>query len=250
MRRKRQLPEALRPLALLIDLTNLLDHNEIAAFRTAHRQLLETQSGMFRLNPVSANLADPTFQMLRKQNMEAAKEVGRMLDTLVARAQEASHAEALTFLQDKMRWPHKVKLDGNFNPFTIFSVIAAVREALEEVAIGLAQESGSAQLPEECYSPPALLYKKDGVITVATLPLGHWLLPMLDGLEVARLGFCQICGKLFVARRRDQLGCSRKCGDAMYMRRYRRAEYSKSDRPTPNARKSAKRRLSLVKKRS
>jgi hypothetical protein len=235
---------------LLIDLANLLDHNEGAAFRTAHRQLLETQSGMFRLNPVGANLANPTFQMLRKQNLEAAKELGRMLDTLVARAQEASHAEALTLLQDKMKWPHKMKLDGNFNPFTIFSVIAAIREALQEVAIGLAQECGNAQLPEECYSPPALLCKKDGVITVDTLPIVHWLLPMLEGLEVARLGFCQVCGKLFVARGRDQLGSSRRCGDAMYMRRYRRTEYRKRDRPTPSGRKSAVRRLSLVQKRS
>jgi len=57
-------------------------------------------------------------------------------------------------------------------------------------------------------------------------------------------------GKPFVARRRDQSGCSRKCGDAMYMRRYRRAAYRKGDRPTASARKSAERRLRLVKQRS
>lgn len=250
MRRERQLPERLRPLALLVDLANLLDHNEIKAFRDTDRRLLEAQTGMSRINPIGANSADPAFRAFREETLKAANDAGLILDKFAARAQKASHAEAFALLQNKMKWAWKVDLNDKSLVFTVFNAIAAIREALVELVLGLAIEGSNVRLPEECYSPPPLLYKRDGLIKIGMAPISHWLLPMLDGLEAARLGLCEVCGKLFVARRRDQLGCSPRCGDVAYMRRYRRAAYRKDSRQTSSARNSAKRRLSLVKRRS
>jgi hypothetical protein len=250
MRRERQLPERLRPLALLVDLANLLDHDEIKVFRSADRRLLEAQTEMFRINPIGANPADPALRALREQKIKAGDETRLILDNFAARAQKASNAEALALLQNNMKWAWKVNLNDKSGVFTVFRVVAAIREALEEVVLGLAVGGGNARLPVECYLPPAMLYTRDGLIKIGGAPISHWLLPMLDGLEAARLRLCEVCGKLFVARRRDQLGCSRRCGDAMYMRRYRRAEDRNGAKRTPSARNSAERRMGLLKKRS
>lgn len=249
MRRERQLPERLRPLALVVDLANLLDYDEIKAFRDADRRLLEAQTEMFRIKPVGASPADPAFRALREQTMKAGNEARLILDNFAARAKKQSHAEAFAFLQNNMKWVWKVNLDDKSGVFTLFGVIAAIRKALVEMVLELAVEGGNVRLPQECYSPPPLLYKKDGLIKIGVAPVSHWLLPMLDGLEAARLGLCEVCGKLFVARRRDQLGCSRPCGDVMYMRRYRSAASRGGNRRTANSINSARRRLSSVKRR-
>jgi len=59
--------------------------------------------------------------------------------------------------------------------------------------------------------------------------------------DAGRLSICDACGKLYVGRRRDQLGCSRRCGDTLYMRRYRNPEYrnrNKSDSKRRQIRKA------------
>jgi hypothetical protein len=78
--------------------------------------------------------------------------------------------------------------------------------------------------------PPVVLGSVDGRIQIAAVPVAYWILLMLDGIEARRLGICDACQRLYVARRRDQLGCSSLCGDTLYMRLYRNPEYRKRNR--------------------
>lgn len=250
MRRERQLPEHLHPLALVVELANLLNHEEIKAFRDADRRLLEAQTEILRGGSLGINRSVPASGQLREQFRQAGDEAKLLLKSFVARAQKEAHEEAFAFLQNNMKWPLKLNLDDRWSAFPVFRAIAAIREALEDVVMGLLLPSENVRLPKDCYLPPPILYKRDGVIRVGMAPISHWLLPMLDGLDANRLRICEVCWKLFVPRRRDQIGCSRKCGDAMYMRRYRSATYRNGSKKTPSARDSAERRMRALKKRS
>jgi hypothetical protein len=246
--RKRQLPEEFRPLALVVDLANLVSHDEIRAFRSADQRLLQAQTAMYRLKPSRGYRAEPAFRTSREDLTKAAQEIKQILENFLARVQRAAPTEALALLQNKMNWPSAISLDSTMSDHTAFSVLAAIREALVAVVLGLAVDGSYTHLPEVCYSPTASLYKRNGVIRIGVVPISHWLLSMLDGLETSRLRICEVCGKLFVGLRRDQLGCTRKCGDAEYMRRYRQAKYRTGNSSTASARKSASRRLAALKK--
>jgi hypothetical protein len=191
-----------------------------------------------------------TVESLRSKTIEAAEETRLILENFEARVEKPEHAVALAALLEHTRLATDARVHLKALIFTLFEVIAAVRGALFEVATNLASPDGQARLPADCYQQRAVLYRKDDRIIAGVVPVGQWLLPILDGLQARGLKVCGGCKMLYVARRRDQLGCSRRCGDTEYMRRYRRAAYRRGDKRTVNSLGSAGRRLNVVKTRN
>jgi len=163
-------------------------------------------------------------------------------------ARMSGHGKAISTLLDQMRIGEHPRFDrGNF--LTLFNTIAAVRRALWTVASELNLEGNFVRLPEICNTPPALVRRVEGRVRVFAVPVSNWLLPMLDGLKFGQLKICEACWKLYVAWRRDQLGCSQKCGDTVYMRRYRRPKYRKKNKTGSEWRKSRTAMNDLMRKR-
>ena len=239
-RQKRQLPEPLRPLAGLVELANLIEEEEENRLRSAHQRLDEATGEILARNSGAVSRTDQTLASLRKQAQTAGEEMRNILENFSARARAPEHDSAIAALRRHMRIAEYVRPDeGSLS--TLFNTVAAVRSALRTVAASLTLQDDIVRLPEACYTPPAILRRVDGRIKVTAVPVIHWLLPMLDGLEAGRLNICDACGKLYVGRRRDQLGCSPRCGDTLYMRRYRNPEYrnrKKSDSKRRQIRKA------------
>lgn len=249
-RRKRELSERLRPLALLVEMANLEGDEEIKNLRRADQLLLEANGELIHRSSGGFSRTAETVESLRSKMIEAAEETRVILENFEARVEKPRHAVALAALLEHMRLATYARAHLRALMFTLFEVIAAVRNALIEVAINLASPDGQVRLPEECYQPRAVLYRKHNRITAGIVPVGQWLLPILEGLEAGRLKVCGGCKMLYVARRRDQLGCSQRCGDTEYMRRYRRAAYRKGNKRTVNSLGSAGRRLNVVRTRN
>jgi hypothetical protein len=230
-RQKRQLPEPLRPLAALVELANLIEEEGENRLRSAHQRLDAATGEILARNSGAVSRTDQTLASLRKQAQTAGEEMRNILENFSARARAPEHDTAIATLLKHMRIAEYVRPDEGSLP-TLFNTVAAVRIALRTVAASLTLRDDIVRLPEACYTPPAILRRVDDRIKVTAVPVIHWLLPMLDGLEAGRLRICDACGKLCVGRRRDQLGCSRRCGDTLYMRRYRNPDYrnrNKSD---------------------
>ncbi len=211
-RRPRQLPQRLRSLAALVELTNLISQAEFERFRGAYLRLFEKEYG----------------SRSTRQQRGADGELTSFMKKFSARCRAPERHAAMTTLLKYIalatyRSPDEV------NPFTLFETIATLRSILRTVAMGLNLQPNSVQLPSD--TPPVVLCSVDGRIQIPAVPVAYWILPMLDGIEARRLGICDACQRLYVARRRDQLGCSRKCGDTLYMRRYRNPEYRRRNRP-------------------
>jgi hypothetical protein len=204
-RRPRQLPQQLRSLAALVELTNLISQAEFERFYGAYLRLLEPEYGLRSTRQLTS------FMREFSARCRAPERRGAMTTLL-------NHIGVATY-----RSPDEV------NPFDLFETIATVRSILRTVVMELNLQFNPVQLPSD--TPPVLLSSVDGRIQVAAVPVAYWILPMLDGIEARRLGICGACQRLYVARRRDQLGCSRKCGDTLYMRRYRNPEYRNRNRP-------------------
>jgi len=209
-RGKRQLPQELRALAALVELTNLISQAEIDRFYGAYLGLFEKEYGA------------------RSEKRQRGEELTSFMEEFSVRCRAPEHLDAMTTLSKCMGLgtfrPAEVK-----NPFTLFETIATLRSSLRMVAEDLNLQPNSVQLPSD--TPPVLLGRVEGRIQVTAVPVAYWILPMLDGIEARRLGICDACQRLYVARRRDQLGCSRKCGDTLYMRRYRNPEYRNRNQP-------------------
>jgi hypothetical protein len=217
----RQLPQRLRSLAALVELTNLISQAEFERFRGAYLRLFEKEYG------------------LRSTRQPRGADLGLMsfLKRFSARCRAPERRAAMTTLLKYIalatyRSPNEV------NPFTLFETIATLRCILRRVAVELNLQSNPVQLPSD--TPPVVLGSVDGRIQIAAVPVAYWILPMLDGIEARRLGICDACQRLYVARRRDQLGCSRKCGDTLYMRRYRNPEYRNRNSPDSKRRQIRK----------
>lgn len=222
------LPERLRPLARIVALANLIDREETNRLHGAEQRLMEASGQMIaRISP-RARRTDQPHEALQEQVKMASEEIRLILENFSARASE--HRDAVATLLEHMRLAGHVRPD-EVNLSTWFETLAAVRSVLWTVAISLNIQDDIVRLPEECNKPPASLQRVDGRIKVTVVPVSYWLLPMLDGLEAGRLKICEACEKLYVTRRRDQLGCSRKCGDTVYMRRYRNPEYRNRNKP-------------------
>jgi hypothetical protein len=220
-RRARQLPQELRSLAALVELTNLISQAEFERFCGGYLRLLEKEYG----------------SRSTRQQRRADDELMAFMKKFSARCREPERRAAMTTLLKYIalatdRSPDQV------NPFTLFETIATLRSILRTVAMGLNLQPNTLQLPSD--KPPVLLGRVDGRIQIAAVPVAYWILPMLDGIEARRLGICDACQQLYVARRRDQLGCSRQCGDTLYMRRYRNPEYRKRNRPDSKRRQIRK----------
>ncbi len=229
-RRKRELPEHLRPLAALVALTNLIDDQDVKRIRNAEQRLNEALAETIGRAPSRIDRTSKSQASLKEMMQTASDEMSLILKNFSARAGAPEHRYGIATLLEQMRLAEYVVRD-RVNFFNLFNTIATVRSALRAVAL-LPLQDAPIPLPEECYKPPAFLQGVNGRIKVTVVPVSHWLLSLLDGLEVGRLGVCGACGNLYVARRCDQLGCSRQCGDTLYMRRYRNAEYrnrNKSD---------------------
>ena len=209
---KRQLPQELRALAALVELTNLISQAEFERFSEAYLGLFEKEYG----------------SRSKRQQRGADDELTSFMEEFSARCRAPEHLDAMTTLLKCMGWgtfrPAEVK-----NSFTLFETIATLRSILRTVAEELNLQPNSVQLPSD--TPPVLLGRVEGRIQVTAVPVAYWILPMLDGIEARRLGICDACQRLYVARRRDQLGCSRQCGDTLYMRRYRNPEYRNRNKP-------------------
>jgi hypothetical protein len=241
-RKKRELPQHLRPLAALVELANLISDEEVEKLRGADRQMLDAQGELIVRHSGALRRSSETTASLKETLMIAASEAQQILENFTDRVK--AHRNALESLLRQMRIGDYLRPDEK-SLGTLFNTVAAVRSALRTVAQNLSVRDDIVRLPEECYIPPAVLRRVDGKIRVTTVPVSQWLLPMIDGLDAARLGICEACSNLYVAKRRDQLGCSRRCGDTVYMRRYRRSGYRNGSKPTKNAARSAARRLHL-----
>jgi hypothetical protein len=194
-----------------------------------------------------SNRRNQTIPFLKEQLKSWAAEMQHILQDFSESVRAPGIKAHLVVLLEQMRLSEYVR-PIEMNPDSLFDTLAIVRSVLRTVAENLHVRDDIVRLLEECYSPPAVLRRIDDRIRVTVVPVSHWLLPMLDGLEATRLGICEACNMLYVGRRRDQLGCSRKCGDTVYMRRYRRAEYRNGSKPTASAIRSARRRMSSKKK--
>jgi len=118
-----------------------------------------------------------------------------------------------------------VAASHNLNKFRLlFNTVADVREVLRETAMLPGPDGTYVTLP---VSAPPILGVVHGQIRVVNQPAWMWLLSMLNPLEHGRLRICEKCDRLYVAARRDQLGCSARCGDAIFMRKYRSPNYRK-----------------------
>jgi hypothetical protein len=220
-RRPRQLPKELRSLAALVELTNVINQAEFERFRGANLRLFEKEYG----------------SRSKRQQRKADDELMSFMKKFSVRCRAPKRRAAMTTLLKYIglatyRSPDEV------NPFTLFETIATLRAILRSVAMALNRQPNHVQLPSD--KPPVVLSSADGRIQIAAVPVAYWILPMLDGIEARRLGICDACQRLYVARRRDQLGCSRKCGDTLYMRRYRTPEYRKRNRPDSKRRQLRK----------
>jgi hypothetical protein len=211
-RRPRQLPLELRSLAALVELTNLISQAEFERFYGAYLRLLEQEYGS-RPTRRRRGLDDELMSFMRK---------------FLARCHAPERRAAMTTLL-KYRGLAAYRSLDKVNPFTLFETIATLRSILRKVAVELNLQSNTVQLLSD--TPPVLLSSVDGRIQITAIPVAYWILPMLDGIGARRLGICDACQRLYVARRRDQLGCSLKCGDTLYMRRYRNPEYRRRNRP-------------------
>jgi hypothetical protein len=221
-RRKRQLPQELRSLAALAELTNLISQAEFDGFYGAYLRLFEKEYG----------------SRSKRQRRGADDELTSFMKKFSARCRAPQYRGAMTTLlkyigSGTFRSPDEVK-----NPITLFETIATLRSILRKVAEELNLQPNFVQLPSD--TPPVQLGNVKGRIQVTAVPVAFWILPMLDGIDARRLGICDACQRLYVARRRDQLGCSRKCGDTLYMRRYRNPEYRNRNRPDSKRRQIRK----------
>lgn len=228
MRKKRQLPGALHPLAELVELANLIEEEQTNRLHSANQRLDEACGEMVARNAGAVGGTDQTLASFREQAHTASAEMKKIFADFSARVLE--HATAISGLLRLMRLSDYVRPDDGSLP-TLFDTIVAVRSSLRTVATNLTLRDDIVRLPEACYRPQAILRRVDGRIRVTVAPVIHWLLPLLDGLDAGRLGICDACGKLYVGLRRDQLGCSGKCGDTLYMRRYRNPNYRNRNKP-------------------
>jgi hypothetical protein len=241
-RKRRELPQHLCPLAALVELANLISDEAVEKLRGAHRKIKDAQGELITRQSGVPGRNSETTVSVQKTLKIAAIQAQQILENFSD--QVKGHRKALESLLGQMRIGDDRRPDEkSFG--TLFPTVAAVRSALRTVAGNLGVPGEIVRLPEECYLPPAVLARVDGKIQVTVVPVSHWLLPLIDGLEAARLGICEACFHLYVARRRDQLGCSRRCGDTLYMRRYRRPGYRNASKPSKNAARSGARRLHL-----
>jgi len=236
----RTLPQILRPLAALVELANLIDGEEVKKLRAIDRQILDAQSELIARRSGGLRISSETTASLKETLKIAAIEAQDILKNFSERLEV--HKNAVKSLLGQTRIGDSLRQDEK-SLGTLFDTVAAVRSALRRVAENLAVGDEIVRLPEECYLPPAVLRRVDGRLRVTIVPISHWLLPLIDGLDAARLGICEACSNLYVARRRDQLGCSRRCGDTVYMRRYRRSDYRNGSKRTKSAALSTARRL-------
>ncbi|MGO9057292.1 MAG: hypothetical protein ACLQU2_07890 [Candidatus Binataceae bacterium] len=150
-------------------------------------------------------------------HLEAAETQSRVLEAFSKAAQ--AHPKALAMLES----PSKGKA----------AAVVAVQHGRRR-ARGAARD-GDACRPRRhasraAESAPPTLGIVDGQIRLVTQPAWMWLLSMLNPLQPGRLRICVKCARLYVAARRDQLGCSARCGDAIFMRKYRGPNYRKRRR--------------------
>jgi hypothetical protein len=204
-------------------------------------------SGELIARASGAGRTNQTIPFLKEQLKSSAAEMQVIRQGFSEGVRAPGIKAHLVVLLEQMRLSEHVG-PIEMNPGALFDTLAIVRSVLRTVAENLHVRDDIVRLPAECYSPPAVLRRVDDRIRVAVVPVSHWLLPMIDGLEATRLGICEACHKLYVGRRRDQLGCSRKCGDTVYMRRYRRLDYRNGSKPTASAIRSARRRTSSKRK--
>jgi hypothetical protein len=209
-RRTRLLPRELRSLAALVELSNLISQAEFERFYGAYLRLFEKEDGA------------------RSEKRQRGEELTSFMEEFSVRCRAPEHRDAMTILL-KYLGLGIFRLDEQKNPITLFETIATLRSILRAVAVELNLQPNSVQLPSD--TPPVLLGRVEGRIRVTAVPVAYWILPVLEGIDARRLGICDACQRLYVARRRDQLGCSRKCGDTLYMRRYRNPEYQNRNKP-------------------
>jgi len=245
--RQRDLPQHLRPLAALVDLANLLHDEQIERLHRAQQRELEANGELIARASSALGRSNLKIPVLKEQVKSSAAELQHILEDFSASVRAPGFKDQMVVLLERMRLSEYAR-SIEMNPGSLFHTLAIVRSTLRTVAQNLHLRDDIVRLPKECYSPPAVLRRVDERIKVTVVPVSHWLLPMIDGLEATRLGICDACHMLYVARRRDQLGCSRKCGDTLYMRRYRRSEYRNRSKPTTSAIRSARHRTSSRRK--
>jgi hypothetical protein len=210
-RSARQLPEELRLLAALVELSNLISETEFERFRGAYLKFFQKDDGSQSIT----------------QKRRADCEVTSFYEEFSVRCRAPRNRSAVATLLKCMGSVTRSS-DETINPVTLFETIATLRSILRTIALELTHQS-TVRLPSD--TPPVMLGSIEGRIQIIAVPVAYWLLPLLEGIASYRLGICEICQRLYVARRRDQLGCSRKCGDTLYMRRYRNREYRNRNKP-------------------
>ncbi len=151
------------------------------------------------------------------------------LEALSQPGQDVRTLSAADYEVEKRRALDRVKqLDRAYRPFAkalkpiveeiagwqAFEAARGARDALKALAKGAA----AGDLPAGF--APAWRVDADGRIR-AIRDLTDQFLDSLQGREVRWIRLCEVCGRLFIAIRVDQLGCSKTCRDTARQRRWR-----------------------------
>jgi hypothetical protein len=127
----------------------------------------------------------------------------------------------------------------------LYAAAYAVRQALTLLANRDAHPRGpivSLNLPA---TPVHVQIMRDGTMAAALDLFRDFLMPALDGRDVDRLRLCPVegCGKVFIARRSDQFGCSHQHALIVRAKKFRDKNpsyYDAKERKQRRERKTAK----------
>lgn len=217
--RKRQLPERYRPLALLCEAANLVSVEQIRVVKRVVTHLNQA------LRSSSDAVESWTYMRLAANVMRVvAPEAARHPAALAALSEITGSAFLTQARDDDARRFHLVHALADTGAVLREAALLSVRMIVGNVEHNAGHAASLA-------TNPLALGVVDGKIRLINRPAWMLLLPLLDGLEVGRLQICERCERLYVAARRDQLGCSATCGDTLYMRRYRNPDYRKRNEP-------------------
>jgi hypothetical protein len=213
------LPRDLFPLAKLVSLANLTADELANRLTTANgdKERAEVErAGIINDADAEKAAVERIVEAFNREQAAAQEFWGAAREILVAVDGEGSILQVDANGERPVYFRAEMAVEA-------FWAARAVRGVLRELARAVAANERFATVPIPSAQMP-VIEVSGGKLLVQTDLIVHHLLPALDGIDAHRLRICPVCDRLFVARRRDQLGCDAKCGDAEYMRRYRSPE--------------------------
>lgn len=235
-----RLPLALEPVTKLIEFANAIGTDErareLAALDLRDRRLAEAMSaGNFELVRAAFEAAtqkrrafyDATLKearrILRPQKMPS----GETILWLDCPPQHDKQSRAIPIHGDTFEIARRLR--------TAFRTAAQQLAEAEKEASGTADERRARKwwaghpvvtIPSGSFAPSLrdihMQVYDDGRLHLTTDLLYHCVIAALERLEAWRLRICPACDRLYLAKASNSIACSARCGDTVYMRRYRR----------------------------